>query len=329
MHFATPPRRSVGSRWMLSTSPAPGIGPTRSKSFTLSWPIRISASARGRSRRSNPWKSNRWPISLARRLHTLESDPALGDRARLALLSAGIDPRTLDPEPTSSPRSLPKFSTFRDRINPLLTGPGPDGVACAGCHANQARFRLIGGDQSDLSSIAANYDAAIRVADRARPESSLLLRKPTSPPGQGGPDPDSPTGLTHGGGPRWGGVDDPAYQMVLTWLSESRAEPLMSANADAFAPGGEPNPGGRRRPGQFLDHRIRRRPPRVPPTISRSTSASSVRPIRSSTDPRLRTIPLRSGAMKSGSRPTGLRGPAPRPPAIGTNHTRSRSPLGP
>ena len=269
------------------------------------------------------------PISLARRLHTLESDPALGDRARLALLSAGIDPGTLDPEPTSSPRSLPKFSTFRDRINPLLTGPGPDGVACAGCHANQARFRLIGGDQSDLSSIAANYDAAIRVADRARPESSLLLRKPTSPPGQGGPDPDSPTGLTHGGGPRWGGVDDPAYQMVLTWLSESRAEPLMSANADAFRPpaasqtwrstetrpvSGPPNP---------------KAPAPGSPTISRSTSASSVRPIRSSTDPRLRTIPLRSGAMKSGSRPTGLRGPAPRPPATGPNRDRSRSPLGP
>ena len=164
---------------------------------------------------------------LARRIRTLSADPSLADRADAALRAAGFDPEAIASEPLAS-RPPPSFSAFRDRINPLLTLPGPDGIACADCHANQARFRLIGDGRYDPSAVAANYEAALRVVDLERPESSLLLRKPISPPGQGEPDPDGPTGLTHGGGPRWENRDDPAYQILLNWLNDVDFSPSES-----------------------------------------------------------------------------------------------------
>ena len=40
-----------------------------------------------------------------------------------------------------------------------------------------------------------NYNSALKVVNLGEPEASLILRKPRSPQGQGGPDPASPTGL--------------------------------------------------------------------------------------------------------------------------------------
>jgi hypothetical protein len=68
--------------------------------------------------------------------------------------------------------------------------------------------------------VAVNYASALKVIDIDHPESSLILRKPMSPHGQGDPDRESPTGLTHVGGPRWDSADHPAYRAILDWIRE-------------------------------------------------------------------------------------------------------------
>ena len=77
------------------------------------------------------------------------------------------------------------------------------------------------------------------------PESSLILRKPRSPRGQGAPDPTSPTGLTHVGGPRWEDAEHPGYRAILGWIREAAAaskssEPAARLSADSYSPGYEP-----------------------------------------------------------------------------------------
>jgi hypothetical protein len=88
-----------------------------------------------------------------------------------------------------------------------------------------------------------NYNSVLKVVNPGDPEASLLLRKPRSPQGQGGPDPTSPTGLTHVGGPRWDGIDHPAYRAILAWLREASSAsstPEVRPMADGHAPGFEP-----------------------------------------------------------------------------------------
>ena len=68
----------------------------------------------------------------------------------------------------------------------------------------------------------------LKVVNLGEPESSLILRKPRSPQGQGGPDPSSPTGLTHVGGPRWDSTEHPAYKAILAWIRGAAAAPSGS-----------------------------------------------------------------------------------------------------
>ena len=70
-----------------------------------------------------------------------------------------------------------------------------------------------------------NYNSVLKVVNLGEPESSLILRKPLSPDGQGGPDPASSTGLTHVGGPRWDGTEHPAYKAILAWIREASPAP--------------------------------------------------------------------------------------------------------
>ena len=72
-----------------------------------------------------------------------------------------------------------------------------------------------------LEAIEKNYRSILKVVDTYEPERSLVLRKPLSPSGQGDEDASSPTGLTHVGGTRWNGADDPAYQAILRWIRSS------------------------------------------------------------------------------------------------------------
>ena len=120
------------------------------------------------------------------------------------------------PRAPIDPARRPSFAVFRDRVNPWLYRNGEDGYACSDCHDSHAILRIA--PATDANAVAVNYRSALTAIDLDRPESSPLLVKPMSPLGQGDPDPESPTGLTHVGGPRWPGPDHPAYRAILEWI---------------------------------------------------------------------------------------------------------------
>ena len=166
--------------------------------------------------------------STARRVKALASDPALKVRAESCLEAQGFDPKSVEADLKPGRPRLPSLSTFRTKVNPLFHQAGGDSYSCARCHANHNVLRIVepdpaGGDPDE--SLRINYQSALKVVNLGDPESSLLLRKPMSPRGQGAPDASSPTGLTHVGGPRWEGIDDPAYRAILGWIRETSAEP--------------------------------------------------------------------------------------------------------
>jgi cellulose synthase operon protein C len=190
--------------------------------------------------------------ALARRVKALESDPALRRRAAALL---GRDVRkadTIEPDIRLGRPRLLSFSTFRRTVNPLLYQPGEDGYACANCHANHTILRIAEPGATRGASgeqLMINYNSALKVVNLGDPESSLILRKPLSPPGQGGADPASPTGLTHVGGPRWEGTGHPAYAAILNWVraasrAASSAGDAETYSADSYAPGYEPAQAG-------------------------------------------------------------------------------------
>jgi HEAT repeat protein len=132
-----------------------------------------------------------------------------------------VDPPANSPAEPRSIGRLPSFEAFRVHINPIFYKPSADGVSCAKCHGTHEILRLAPppaqGDFSD-DDVRQNYASTLKVIDRANPEKSLVLRKPLSPHGQGEPDPSSPTGITHVGGPRWEDPDPPDYRALLRWI---------------------------------------------------------------------------------------------------------------
>ncbi|MGO9469429.1 MAG: discoidin domain-containing protein [Isosphaeraceae bacterium] len=181
---------------------------------------------------------------LARRVKALESDPALKGRALAILREQGVDPTGVEADVRLGPPRLLSFSTFRRKVNPLFYQASDDGYACVNCHQNHTILRITeAGAAPDKSGeqIMINYNSALKVVNLGDPESSLLVRKPRSPHGQGGPEADSPTGLTHVGGPRWENAEHPAYQAVLGWIreaSQAAASPAGTEkySADSYAP---------------------------------------------------------------------------------------------
>jgi HEAT repeat protein len=189
---------------------------------------------------------------LERRIKALEADPRLKRRAAALLASHGFDSAKITPDVRLSRPRLLSFSTFRRSVNPLFYQAGEDKYACAQCHANHTILRVAEADSAGGFSgeqVMINYNSALKVVNLGDPESSLILRKPLSPQGQGGPDPSSPTGLTHVGGPRWGGVEHPAYRAILDWIrTASRAAAaeagIETYSSDSYAPGYEPADAG-------------------------------------------------------------------------------------
>src|SRR5262249_37948747 len=160
------------------------------------------------------------------RVKALAEDASLGDRARAVLRAAGIDPASVKADVSlGKPRRL-SLATFRRKVNPLFYQAGEDTYACSRCHANHTILRIAEADPArgfTGEQLMINYNSALKVVNLGEPESSLLLRKPRSPAGQGGSDPLSPTGLTHVGGPRWEGSDHAAYKAILAWIREASA----------------------------------------------------------------------------------------------------------
>src|SRR5688572_16914499 len=100
------------------------------------------------------------------------------------------------------PAAAPDFET---QVLPVLTKAGCNSGACHGAATGRGGFRLslLGYDpQADFESVIHEFEG--RRANLARPEKSLLLRKPS---GQ----------LPHEGGVRLKRSSE-AYQVVQTWL---------------------------------------------------------------------------------------------------------------
>ncbi len=182
--------------------------------------------------------------ALARRIKALATDRTLKVRAEAALEAQGFAAGLIVADVAPGRARRPSLAAFRERVNPLLYQPGEDGTSCAKCHATHSILRVSEAGPGDESALIINYQSALKVVNPGDPESSLLLRKPASPQGQGGADPSSPTGLTHVGGPRWEGPDHPAYRAILAWVREASTSTVEGEtpppSADSYAPGFEP-----------------------------------------------------------------------------------------
>jgi hypothetical protein len=189
---------------------------------------------------------------LARRVKALTDDPALAARAHRVLTVQGLDPTVVKADVTLSRPRLLSFSTFRRKVNPIFYQASADKYACANCHANHTILRIAEAEAARGFSgeqLVINYNSALKVINLGEPESSLILRKPRSPQGQGGADPSSPTGLTHVGGPRWETTEDAAYRAILDWVREasktaSTFDRTEVFAADSYSPAYEPAQAG-------------------------------------------------------------------------------------
>ena len=169
-----------------------------------------------------------------------------GERVRSLLERQGLDPAAVVPDARIGRPRVLSLSTFRNKVNPIFYQAAEDGHSCADCHGNHTILRIAPADAvgPGEDALMINYQSALKVVNLSEPESSLILRKPRSPRGQGDEDPSSPTGLTHVGGPRWDGPDHPAYRAIMDWVREaSRAADLSDTRGPLtrpVAPGAKP-----------------------------------------------------------------------------------------
>jgi hypothetical protein len=137
----------------------------------------------------------------------LESMPAAPE-----VVAAMQPPRTGPPRPVAAaPKNAAKQKKldepfFRSYVEPILNKKGKDGYACANCHITHTLFN-------------ATWSTVMNVVDTANPESSLILRKPTSSAESEGVV--GSTQLAHGGGVRWqkGSIE---YETILQWVQAAK-----------------------------------------------------------------------------------------------------------
>jgi hypothetical protein len=97
---------------------------------------------------------------------------------------------------------------FRVYVEPILNKKGKDGYACANCHTTHTLFN-------------ATWSTVMNVVDTVSPESSLILRKPTSSAESEGVVGSGQ--LAHGGGVRWpkGSIE---YETILQWIQGAKLD---------------------------------------------------------------------------------------------------------
>jgi hypothetical protein len=198
---------------------------------------------------------------LARRLKSVMADPeaALSKRAEALLRAHHLNPAKVQADVVVQRPRLLSLGYFRRVVNPVFYQAGPDGQSCAKCHVNHSILRLAepppAGRTLGAEEVMLNYSSVLKVINLGDPEQSLLLRKPRSPHGQGNDNPDSPTGLTHVGGPRWDSTHHDAYVKVLNWLRSSHAGPrkgpVPTVSADSYAPDYPPRLAADGEPGTY------------------------------------------------------------------------------
>jgi hypothetical protein len=109
---------------------------------------------------------------------------------------------------SGAPRARVKLDEafFRGYVEPILQKRGKDGYACVHCHASHTLFN-------------ATYGTVMNVVDTSDPESSLILRKPTSTAESEGVA--GSKDLAHGGGVRFL-KDSPEYVTILQWIKGAK-----------------------------------------------------------------------------------------------------------
>lgn len=182
---------------------------------------------------------------FAKRVRPLVDDPELGERARTALTTAGFNPDEIEGDAAIQRFGIPDLDYFREWVNPHFYEAGADGHSCYECHQNHNILRIAELPDGSVEAmpddlVLQNFNSALKVVNLSDPEQSLILRKPRSPEGQGGESTDSPTGLTHVGGPRWPSKTHPAYQAMLKWIEDAASSQSRrlgaTVSADSFSP---------------------------------------------------------------------------------------------
>jgi HEAT repeat protein len=145
-----------------------------------------------------------------------DSDPRI-QRLASSLLAGKDLAQAFRPEELAQ---LLDYQFFVAKVEPILARTGGDGKACVICHNSHAIFKLQPPAQDGKFADTASHDNftyALRVVNIARPESSLILIKPTRPSDAAG---DVNTyESTHNGGQRWPGNEaSPEYQTILAWI---------------------------------------------------------------------------------------------------------------
>jgi hypothetical protein len=121
-------------------------------------------------------------------------------------------PRPAAATPTAARAGTPRVQAkvdeafFRGYVEPILQKRGKDGYACVHCHASHTLFD-------------GTWGTVRNVVDTADPESSLILRKPTS--GSETEGIAGSTTLAHGGGVRFM-KDSPEYATILEWIKGAK-----------------------------------------------------------------------------------------------------------
>jgi HEAT repeat protein len=185
---------------------------------------------------------------LLRRLRGVMAgrDANLAAKAEIILRAHHVDPASLTADVVVERPRMLNLSFFRREVNPLFYQPGADGQYCAKCHVNHTILRLAEapppGKELTPEDIMLNYNSALKVINLGDPDQSLILRKPSSPHGQGEESGESPTGLTHVGGPRWESTQHPAYLKLLAWIRSASASAGQGrtaswhVSADSYSP---------------------------------------------------------------------------------------------
>jgi hypothetical protein len=101
---------------------------------------------------------------------------------------------------------------YKVYVDPILNKKGKDGYACANCHVTHTLFN-------------ATWSTVMNVVDTANPETSLILRKPTSSAESEGVV--GSAQLAHGGGMRWakGSIE---YETILQWIQGAKLDSARS-----------------------------------------------------------------------------------------------------
>jgi HEAT repeat protein len=113
---------------------------------------------------------------------------------------------------------------FQTKVLPIFNRLGEDGQNCMGCHRSHTILKMVppSKDGNWTSEAArANYRAALRVVNLARPSDSLILGKPTWEAAEEAEAQNDSTKKAHAGGVRFE-PNSREYQTLLDWINGAR-----------------------------------------------------------------------------------------------------------